>query len=268
MVGTLCSETVSASTVSRATKRLDAALAEWRTRRVDVGGISAAHHRRHYKRIRREGRVLSTAVLWVLGVAANGYREYLGVWVGNAEVGPSGARSSATCTGAAACGVQYVVSDEHAGLRLAVPTLLPRAVHQRCQVLPAECARQGEHARAPGRRSRRLAGCLGRPHPGHGGAARGNAHPDAAPTLPPSLSGWRRWATRSASTCSRKRKPSTPCAPPTPSSVSTKRSAARTLGHSHLPQRGELSPSRHRARLGPERYLGQAPPHHPASPPS
>jgi transposase-like protein len=38
-------------------------------------------------RLDTEGQVLSTAVLWVMGVGANGFREYLGVWIGNAASG-------------------------------------------------------------------------------------------------------------------------------------------------------------------------------------
>jgi putative transposase len=134
LVETLCGETVSASTVSRATKQLDAALAEWRTRRVDVQAYPQLILDAHYERIRREGQVLSTAVLWVLGVAANGYREYLGVWVGNAESGPVWSAVFRDLHRRGLHGVQYVVSDEHAGLKTAVQRYFPEAVHQRCHV--------------------------------------------------------------------------------------------------------------------------------------
>jgi putative transposase len=36
----------------------------------------------HYEKVRREGRVLSPAALWVVGVREDGYREHLGVWSG------------------------------------------------------------------------------------------------------------------------------------------------------------------------------------------
>jgi transposase-like protein len=41
----------------------------------------------HLGRVRREGQVRSTAVLWVIGVGADGYREHLGVWLNPAETG-------------------------------------------------------------------------------------------------------------------------------------------------------------------------------------
>src|SRR5215211_891024 len=77
VVETLCGETVSASLDSAATKRLDAALAAWRARRLDARAMPYLIVDAHYERIRREGQVLSTAVLWVVGVGADGYREYL-----------------------------------------------------------------------------------------------------------------------------------------------------------------------------------------------
>ncbi len=88
VVEALCGERVSASTVSRATKQLDGTLASWRTRRVDAQTYPYLIGDAHYERIWREGQVLSTAVLWVMGVGANGFRDYLGVWIGHAESGP------------------------------------------------------------------------------------------------------------------------------------------------------------------------------------
>jgi transposase-like protein len=134
VVETLCGEAVSASLVSAATKRLDATLAAWRTRRLDAQAIPYLVIDAHYERIRREGQVLSTAVLWVLGVRADGYREYLGCWLGNAE---SAASWGAVCRELVARGlhgVRYVVSDEHVGLTTAIRRYWPEAAHQRCHV--------------------------------------------------------------------------------------------------------------------------------------
>jgi hypothetical protein len=39
----------------------------------------------HYEQLRREGSVRSTAVLWVVGIVEDGYREHLGLWTGSAE---------------------------------------------------------------------------------------------------------------------------------------------------------------------------------------
>lgn len=134
IVEALCGEGVSASTVSRAVKQLDAQLAQWRTRKLDGQAYTALVIDAHYERIRREGQVLSTAVLWVMGVGASGYREHLGVWLGSAESGPVWSRVFKDLHARGLQGVRYVVSDEHAGLKAAIQRYFPDAAHQRCQV--------------------------------------------------------------------------------------------------------------------------------------
>lgn len=134
VVEALCGETVSASTVSAATKRLDATLTAWRTRRLDAQPIPYLIVDAHYERLRREEQVLSTAVLWVVGVRADGYREYLGCWTGTAESTETWSAVFRSLTKRGLHGVRYVVSDEHHGLKAAVQRYCPGAVHQRCQV--------------------------------------------------------------------------------------------------------------------------------------
>ncbi len=134
VVEALCGEAVSASLVSAATKRLDATLAAWRARRLDAQPMPYLVVDAHYERIRREGQVLSTAVLWVLGVRADGYREYLGCWTGAGESAQTWGAVFRDLSKRGLHGVKYVVSDEHAGLKAAVQRHCPGAVHQRCQV--------------------------------------------------------------------------------------------------------------------------------------
>jgi putative transposase len=134
VVETLCGETVSASLVSAATKRLDATLAAWRARRLDGEAMLYLIVDAHYERIRREGQVLSTAALWVVGVRADGYREHLGCWLGAGESAATWGRVFRDLAARGLHGVRYVVSDEHAGLRAALQRYCPEAVPQRCQV--------------------------------------------------------------------------------------------------------------------------------------
>ena len=134
VVETLCGETVSASLVSAATKRLDASLAAWRSRRLDGQAMLYLIVDAHYERIRREGQVLSTAALWVVGVRADGYREHLGCWLGASESAATWSRVFKDLTTRGLSGVRYIVSDEHLGLRAALQRYCPDAVHQRCQV--------------------------------------------------------------------------------------------------------------------------------------
>lgn len=134
VVETLCGESVSASLVSAATRRLDAALAAWRTRRLDAQAFPYLIVDAHYERIRREGQVLSTAALWVVGVRADGFREHLGCWLGAGESTATWSRVFRELVARGLSGVRYIVSDEHHGLRAALQRYCPEAVHQRCQV--------------------------------------------------------------------------------------------------------------------------------------
>ncbi|CAN5856750.1 hypothetical protein BH23GEM3_BH23GEM3_06700 [soil metagenome] len=85
VVEQLCGTLISASQVSVLVKKLDAELEAWRRRslagvRYPYLIIDAQH-----EKVRREGRVISTAVLGVIGIREDGYRERLGVWPGPSE---------------------------------------------------------------------------------------------------------------------------------------------------------------------------------------
>jgi len=134
VVEQLCGATISASTVSACTQQLDASLAAWRARRLDAIAYPYLIVDAHHERIRREGQVLSTAALWVIGVRADGYREHLGLWLGASESAASWAAVFRDLVQRGLGGVTYVVSDEHEGLVRALRRYFPDAVHQRCQV--------------------------------------------------------------------------------------------------------------------------------------
>lgn len=134
VVEELCGFEVSASQVSRLTKRLDEELAQWRSRALGEAAYPYLVVDAHYEKVRREGKVRSTAVLWVMGVREDGYREQLGVWLGNAESEESWGGVFAELIERGLRGVRLVVSDEHAGLRAALARYFPGAAQQRCQV--------------------------------------------------------------------------------------------------------------------------------------
>jgi transposase-like protein len=134
IVEPLCGTSVSASEVSALTKRLDGELEVWRTRPLSAKAYPYLVVDAHVERVRREGRVRSTAVLWVIGVGADGYREHLGVWRNPTETGLGWRRVFEQLLQRGLSGVQYVVSDEHSGLVDAIRRFFPEAVHQRCQV--------------------------------------------------------------------------------------------------------------------------------------
>lgn len=134
VVERLCGTTVSASTVSACTQTLDAGLAAWRARRLDATTYPYLVIDAHSERIRREGQVLSTAALWVIGVRADGYREHLGVWLGASASAASWGAVFRDLVQRGLTGVRYAVSDEHEGLVQSLRRYFPDAAHQRCQV--------------------------------------------------------------------------------------------------------------------------------------
>lgn len=133
VVETLCGETVSASQVSAMTATLDASLATWRARAL-TGSYRYLLFDAHVERVRREGEVRATAVLWVIGVNAEGHREHLGVWLGASESAASWRAVCEDLIQRGLRGVQYVVADDHAGLQQELRRFFPDAVLQRCQV--------------------------------------------------------------------------------------------------------------------------------------
>ncbi|MHB0950276.1 MAG: IS256 family transposase, partial [Gemmatimonadaceae bacterium] len=201
VVETLCGETVSASAVSAATRRLEATLAAWRARRLDAQPIPYLIVDAHYERIRREGQVLSTAILWVVGGRADGYREYLGCWTGGAESAQTWGAVFRALTKRGLQGVAYVVSDEHQGLKAAVQRYCPGAVHQRCQVHYLRNALA--KVTTPTKQEQLLQGLRdvwAAPTRAEAERPAGRRSPrPCAPRCPPWPSGWRRrWARRSA----------------------------------------------------------------------
>lgn len=134
IVEELCGATISASEVSALVKRLDGELEVWRTRPLTAKPYPCLIVDAHIERVRREGQVRSTAALWVIGIGADGYREHLGVWLNASESSLAWRRVFEQLLQRGLTGVQYVVSDDHAGLGEAIRRFFPDAIHQRCQV--------------------------------------------------------------------------------------------------------------------------------------
>jgi putative transposase len=134
VVETLCGAQVSASTVSSVVKKLDGELSAWRDR--DLGGQAYPYLvlDAHVEQVRREGQVRATAMLWVIGIRADGYREHLGTWLGASESLESWTMVFESLVQRGLQGVSYAVSDEHQGLVQALRRFFPDAAHQRCQV--------------------------------------------------------------------------------------------------------------------------------------
>jgi putative transposase len=133
VVEQLCGVLVSASQVSALTKRLDTELEAWRRSLAGRKYLYLVVDAQQEK-VRREGRVLPTAVLSVIGISKDGYREHLGVWIGPSESRQSWVNVFRDLTQRGLEGVLYVVSDDHMMLVQALGLYFPDAAHQRCQV--------------------------------------------------------------------------------------------------------------------------------------
>jgi putative transposase len=78
--------------------------------------------------------ITSQAVLVAIGVDWEGRRQVLGVELANRESRSSWGEFVAGLKHRGLAGVEFVVSDDHPGLRAAIGELLPEAVWQRCYV--------------------------------------------------------------------------------------------------------------------------------------
>ena len=86
-----------------------------------------------YVKVRREGRIVSVAVIVAVGVNSDGRREVLGLEVGTSEAEPFWTEFLRRLTRRGLRGVKLVVSDAHGGIKAAVAKVLS-ATWQRCRV--------------------------------------------------------------------------------------------------------------------------------------
>jgi putative transposase len=84
--------------------------------------------------VREAGVIRSQAVLVAIGIDWEGRRNVLGVELANRESGTSWKAFLQGLRARGLHGVEYVVSDDHEGLRRAIREMLPEAAWQRCYV--------------------------------------------------------------------------------------------------------------------------------------
>lgn len=129
----LCGHEFSASTVSEINQGLDARLAEFAGRRLEEAYPYLIVDAR-YEKVREAGLIRSRAVQIAIGINWDGRREVLGVELANRETESSWRKFLEGLRQRGLHGVEFVVSDDHAGLRRAIQELLPEAAWQRCYV--------------------------------------------------------------------------------------------------------------------------------------
>jgi putative transposase len=129
----LCGHSFSASSISAINKSLDESLRAFAERRLGDPYPYVILDAR-YERIREAGVIVSQAVLVAVAVDWEGRRQILGVELANRESRSSWRDFLTGLKGRGLHGVEFVVSDDHPGLKAAIREVLPEAAWQRCYV--------------------------------------------------------------------------------------------------------------------------------------
>ena len=129
----LCGASFSKSTVSALCSELDARVRVFNERRLDSAYPFVLVDALYIKS--REGdRVVSRAALVLSGIRADGYREILGIKIGDSESFATWDESFRWLRSRGLKGVVFVISDSHSGLIQAIAKNFQGASWQRCQV--------------------------------------------------------------------------------------------------------------------------------------
>ena len=131
IVEELCGMSVSSSQVSRAAAQLDEFLEAWRNR--DLGQYSYIVLDAQYEKVRQGGQVLDAAVLIACGVDAKGHRDILGCSVSLSEAEVHWRVFLSELKDRGLYGIEFIVSDDHAGLQASRKAVFPSVPWQRCQ---------------------------------------------------------------------------------------------------------------------------------------
>jgi len=126
----LCGFEVSSMQVSNATKLLDEELEKWRER--PLGQYVYLIPDARYEKVRYGGVVQDLAVIWAIGITPDGKREVLGVSVSLSEAEVHWREFFTSLVKRGLHGVEYIVSDDHLGLKAARKAVFPGAIWNRC----------------------------------------------------------------------------------------------------------------------------------------
>lgn len=129
----LCGASFSKSTVSALCAGLDARVRAFNERRLE-GDYPFVIVDALFLKSREDDRVVSRAALIMSGIRSDGFREILGVKIGDTESFVTWDETFRWLKGRGLKGVMFVVSDSHGGLSQAVAKQFQGASWQRCQV--------------------------------------------------------------------------------------------------------------------------------------
>jgi len=129
----LCGASFSKSTVSALCAGLEPRVRAFNERRLE-GAYPFVLVDALFIKSRQDDRVVSRAALVVSGIRSDGYREILGVRIGDTESFATWDETFRWLKGRGLQGVLFVVSDSHGGLTEAIAKHFQGATWQRCQV--------------------------------------------------------------------------------------------------------------------------------------
>ena len=129
----LCGHAFSASAISAINQRLDQSLAAFARRRLEEPFAYLILDAR-YEKVRESGIVRRQVVLVAVGIDWDGRRQILAVELANRESRSSWKDFLLGLRERGLHGLEFVVADDHAGLRAAIREVLPEAAFQRCYV--------------------------------------------------------------------------------------------------------------------------------------
>lgn len=129
----LCGEHFSKSTVSRLCSALDARVEAWNERPLKKRDYPFVIVDAMQIKVRRDGAVRSTSALLAVGISEEGYREVLGLDIGDSESEVTWARFFERLKRRGLSGVELITSDNHRGLVKAARRHFQGAAWQRCQ---------------------------------------------------------------------------------------------------------------------------------------
>jgi putative transposase len=129
----LCGHSFSASSISAINQSLDDGLRRFAERRLDEPFPYLILDAR-YEKVREAGVIVSQAVQIAVAVDREGRRQILAVELANRESRSSWRDFLAAMKQRGLHGVEFIVSDDHEGLKQAIREVLPAAFWQRCYV--------------------------------------------------------------------------------------------------------------------------------------
>ena len=129
----LCGHGFSASSISRINQSLDEELKKFATRKLEEEYPYLILDAR-YEKVREDGVIRSQAVMIAIGINWDGRRTILAVELARRESATSWRNFVLVLKERGLCGVDFVVTDDHSGLKKAIAELLPEAIWQRCYV--------------------------------------------------------------------------------------------------------------------------------------